>query len=129
MAPDSISGGSLSENTYDYSNPIICPEFNTEEYASLNENPFLSVASSPLSTFSIDVDAASYSNCRRFINDGTLPTSGAVRLEEFINYFKYEYPQPQGSDPIAAYIEIAECPWNSGHSLEMSLLHLLRKYE
>ncbi len=67
--------------------------------------------------FSSDVDAASYSNCRRFITEGSLPPSGAVRLEEFINYFKYEYPQPQGSDPIGAYIEIAECPWNSGHSL------------
>ena len=101
MAPDSLSVGSLYENTYDYSNPVICPWFNTEEYASLNENPFLSVSSSPLSTF----------------NEGTLPPSGAVRLEEFINYFNYEYPEPQGSDPIGAFIEIAACPWNSGHSL------------
>jgi Ca-activated chloride channel family protein len=117
MVPNSISDGSLSENNYDYSNPVVCPEFNTEEYASLNENPFLSVSSSPLSTFSIDVDAASYSNCRRFINEGSLPPSGSVRLEEFINYFKYEYPEPQGSDPIGAHVEIAQCPWDSGHTL------------
>lgn len=117
MAPDSFSNGSLSDNIYDNSNPVVCPEFNTEEYAALSENPFISVSSSPLSTFSIDVDAASYTNSRRFINDGTLPPSGAVRLEEFINYFNYEYAEPQGSDPIGAHIELAVCPWNSGHSL------------
>jgi Ca-activated chloride channel family protein len=117
MSSDGIMGGNLPYNTDDNSNPVFCPDFNTEEYATLSENPFLSVSSNPLSTFSIDVDAASYSNCRRYINEGSLPPSGATRLEEFINYFKYEYPEPQGSDPVGAHIEIAECPWDSGHTL------------
>jgi Ca-activated chloride channel family protein len=111
------SGATLSDNSYEYSDPVVCDQFNTEEYASLDENPFLPVTSNPLSTFSIDVDAASYSNCRRFITNGSLPPAGAVRIEEFVNYFKYEYPQPGGDDPIGAHIEIAECPWNTAHTL------------
>jgi Ca-activated chloride channel family protein len=91
--------------------------FNTEEYDKITENPFLAVTNNPLSTFSIDVDAASYSNVRRFLNDGELPPAGAVRIEEMINYFRYEYPQPNGTDPFSVNTEISGCPWNKDHKL------------
>jgi Ca-activated chloride channel homolog len=91
--------------------------FNTEGYASVNENGFKNVKNNPLSTFSIDVDNASYSNIRRFINNGELPPPDAVRIEEMINYFKYEYPEPEGENPFSVYTELAECPWNNNHQL------------
>lgn len=92
-------------------------DFNTEGYDHIPENPFLKVNDNPLSTFSIDVDAASYSNMRRFINNGQLPPAGAIRIEELINYFSYEYPQPKGNDPFAVNMEYAQCPWNEDHEL------------
>ena len=70
--------------------------FNTEGYASVNENGYKSVRNNPLSTFSVDVDNASYSNIRRFINTGILPPPDAVRIEEMINYFRYDYPESEG---------------------------------
>jgi len=88
-----------------------------EEYASIIENPFVPATDEPLSTFSIDVDAASYSNARRFITDGMLPPPDAVRVEEFINYFAYDYPQPTGADPFSVTTEVGECPWNPSHRL------------
>lgn len=91
--------------------------FNTEGYASINENGYKSVKDNPLSTFSIDVDNASYSNIRRFINNGTLPPADAVRIEEMINYFKYNYPEPSGEHPFYVYTEMALCPWNTNHRL------------
>ncbi len=91
--------------------------FNTEGYDHITENPFLKVADNPLSAFSIDVDAASYANVRRFINEGELPPAGAVRIEELINYFTYNYPQPQNDDPFSINTEIANCPWNAQHKL------------
>lgn len=93
--------------------------FNTEEYDAIVENRFLASTDNPLSTFSIDVDAASYSNARRFLQGGALPPAGAVRIEEFINYFKYEYPQPVDEHPFSINTEIAECPWNSRHKIAM----------
>ncbi len=95
------------------------PDFNTEEYASNAENIFLSAKENPLSTFSIDVDGASYSNVRRFIQSGQLPPAGSVRVEEMINYFHYNYPQPAGMDPFSINTEIAACPWNRSHQLVM----------
>lgn len=92
-------------------------EFNTEGYASVNENGFRSVMSNPLSTFSIDVDNASYSNIRRFINTGTLPPPDAVRIEEMINYFSYSYPEPGDEHPFSLTAETAVCPWNMDHLL------------
>ena len=92
-------------------------DFNTEGYASVNENGFKNVKNNPLSTFSIDVDNASYSNIRRYINMGQLPPADAVRIEEMINYFKYEYPEPSGEHPFSVYTELAGCPWNSNHQL------------
>jgi Ca-activated chloride channel family protein len=91
--------------------------FNTEGYAPVNENGFRDVKNNPLSTFSIDVDNASYSNVRRFINGGQLPPADAVRIEEMINYFKYDYPEPKGEHPFSVYTEVAACPWNQKHQL------------
>ncbi len=83
----------------------------------VNENGFKNVKNNPLSTFSIDVDNASYSNIRRFINSGVMPPPDAVRIEEMINYFKYDYPEPRGEHPFSVYSEIATCPWNNKHQL------------
>jgi Ca-activated chloride channel family protein len=91
--------------------------FNTEGYAAVNENGFKNVKNSPLSTFSIDVDNASYSNIRRFINNGQVPPADAVRIEELINYFKYDYSEPKGEHPFSVYTELAVCPWNKNHQL------------
>jgi Ca-activated chloride channel homolog len=92
-------------------------EFNTEDYSSVQENGFKNVYHNPLSTFSIDVDNASYSNIRRFINMGQLPPKDAVRIEEMINYFNYDYKQPEGEKPFSVTTEIASCPWNKSHNL------------
>ncbi len=94
-------------------------EYNREGYDKIDENPFLKTTDNPLSTFSIDVDAASYSNVRRFLNDGEMPPAGAVRIEEMINYFTYQYPQPNGNEPFSINTEIAACPWNNAHKLAM----------
>ena len=88
-----------------------------ERYAEINENPFLETRFAPLSTFSIDVDTASYSDVRRFINDGRLPPKDAVRIEELINYFEYDYPQPVGNVPFSVTNEVASCPWNSKNKI------------
>jgi Ca-activated chloride channel family protein len=91
--------------------------YNTEAYDHIVDNAFLSVARNPLSTFSIDVDTASYSNVRRFLTSGQLPPPGAVRIEELVNYFTYDDPAPNGDVPFSVSIEVAECPWNSEHRL------------
>jgi Ca-activated chloride channel family protein len=91
--------------------------FNTESYNAINENRFKEVKQNPLSTFGIDVDAASYSNVRRFINNGQLPPIDAVRIEEMINYFDYEYPQPQNGAPVSINTELSSAPWNPQHQL------------
>lgn len=89
----------------------------TESYKKEHENGFKSVKTDPLSTLSVDVDRASYSNIRRFINEGQRPPADAVRVEEMINYFDYDYPEPKGNDPIAIVTELINCPWNKGHKL------------
>lgn len=90
---------------------------NTEDYEGLDENTFQEATQNPLSTFSIDVDAASYSNMRRFINIGQNPPKDAVRIEEMINYFNYDYKQPTGQDPFSINTEVAPAPWNEKHQL------------
>ena len=90
---------------------------NAEEYKEIAENNFKTVSESPLSTFSIAVDAASYSNMRRYINKGELPPADAIRTEELINYFSYDYPQPTGNDPVKITTEVGACPWNVKHRL------------
>jgi len=92
-------------------------QHNTEGYTAIDENGFKDVFHNPLSTFSIDVDKASYSNVRRFLNMGQLPPIDAVRIEEMINYFNYDYPEAEGKHPFSVYTEISQCPWNESHQL------------
>lgn len=92
-------------------------DFTTEEYHKIDDNEFKAAEKNPLSTFSIDVDKASYSNVRRFISQGQLPPPDAVRVEELVNYFSYSYPQPKGNDPFSINTQYMTCPWNSNHSL------------
>ena len=89
----------------------------TEEYNEFAANRFLLAWDEPLSTFSIDVDNAAYSNVRRFINQGTLPPVDAIRTEEFLNYFAYDYPAPRGEDPVSITTEVSNAPWNTQHKL------------
>lgn len=93
------------------------PDWNTENYASINENGYKDVFANPLSTFSIDVDNASYANVRRFLNNGQLPPEDAVRIEEMINYFNYDYKAPSGDEPFSVTTETTQCPWNNEHQL------------
>jgi len=88
-----------------------------EEYSQFAENKFRLAKEEPLSTFSVDVDAASYSNMRRFINRGALPNKDAIRIEELINYFSYDYPEPSGKDPVRITAEVGTCPWNNQNRL------------
>lgn len=91
---------------------------NTEEYGKIIENPFLGAKDNPLSTFSIDVDNAAYSNVRRYLTEwNQLPPNGAVRLEEMINYFDYDYPQPTGEHPFSVNMELSQAPWAQEHQL------------
>lgn len=93
------------------------PELNTERYAHAADNTFQLTKDSPLSTFSIDVDTASYANVRRFLHDGALPPVDAVRIEELVNYFSYEYPEPRAEDPVSVTTEVAAAPWAADHRL------------
>ena len=99
--------------------PGTLAEQNTEEYSDYQENGFQSPVSAPLSTFSIDVDAASYSMIRRMLNEGNLPPADAVRIEEVINYFPYSYKEPEGEVPFSVYTEYGRCSWNEKHNLAM----------
>jgi Ca-activated chloride channel family protein len=92
---------------------------NTEQYDWIQENVFKLAMENPLSTFSIDVDRAAYANVRRFLNDNQLPPVDAVRIEEMVNYFDYDYPQPKGEDPFSISLEVASCPWNEDHQLAL----------
>lgn len=92
-------------------------EVNSEDYEHVDENVFHGADKKPLSTFSIDVDVASYSNVRRFLNNGQKPPKDAVRIEEMINYFSYDYREPANSHPFNVYTEIAQAPWNEKHHL------------
>ncbi len=108
---------SVSRNNVGRRASRMVDEHNTESYDEFDENPFKMVTNAPLSTFSIDVDKASYSNVRRFINQGTLPPEDAVRIEEMINYFPYDYAVPQDDKPVAFHIAYTTCPWNMEHQL------------
>lgn len=94
-----------------YYNPSV------ESYKKEPENDFKTVKANPLSTMSVDVDRASYSNIRRFLTAGQLPPADAVRIEEMVNYFHYDYPQPEGDDPLAIVTELTDCPWQPNHKL------------
>jgi len=97
--------------------PAAAGRFDTEGYAVIEENEFLDPTRDPLSTFAIDVDAASYANVRRFLREGRLPPRDAVRLEELINYFDYDYADPSGDAPFSFATEISTAPWNPAHRL------------
>ena len=119
-----VGYGTMKTKAMTGSYMAICPtpavmydNANTEEYGQIQENGFKNVSDAALSTFSIDVDAASYSNMRRFINKGELPPADAIRTEELVNYFSYDYPKPTGSDPVKITMESGECPWNDSHRL------------
>ncbi|GIV36579.1 MAG: hypothetical protein KatS3mg032_0958 [Cyclobacteriaceae bacterium] len=107
-----MSEPALSFADYEYET-----QWNTEEYDGITENIFHDALRNPLSTFSIDVDAASYSNVRRFLNYGQLPPKDAVRIEELVNYFVYQYPQPADGHPFSITTEVSEAPWNPKHKL------------
>jgi len=110
-----LDSGAPNDMAYDLRRPS--GPFNREAYAYRADNDFLAVDQNPLSTFSIDVDTASYSNIRRFLSAGQRPPADAVRIEEMVNYFPYDYAPPQGSEPFAAHIEVAPAPWNKAHRL------------
>ena len=98
--------------------PPMSDDYGTERYAEYRENEFLNPKDEPLSTFSLDVDTSSYTLMRRYLMDQKrLPPKNSERLEEYVNYFRYDYKQPQGGDPIAVNCELAECPWNKAHKL------------
>ena len=92
---------------------------NDEEYNYIKENGYTAVSSAPLSTFSADVDTASYTNVRRMIDDGMDVPPDAVRIEEFINYFDYDYTDPADGEPFAVHTELSDCPWNDETELLM----------
>ncbi len=126
LANQSAPTDALRSMHYDSSQPATClsppvqctPTWQeSESYDTFDENDWLSTLDKPLSTFSVDVDAASYSNVRRFITQGTLPPIDAVRIEELVNYFDYDYPNPRGRDPFSITTEVAECPWNRENKL------------
>jgi Ca-activated chloride channel family protein len=92
-------------------------ELHTEAYDRIVDNPFLAASGNPLSTFSIDVDTASYANVRRFLAAGQMPPKDAVRIEELLNYFRYDYPEPRFDEPFSVTTELAPCPWRPEHRL------------
>lgn len=94
-------------------------DFNTEEYKHIDENGWKAVSVSPFSTFAADVDTASYANLRRMINNGQRIPEDAVRIEELINYFDYDYTAPTNNDPFSVTTEMAPCPWNENTNLLM----------
>jgi len=107
-----IAGASVAAESRPYQ-----PPYHTENYSHIVENNFKEVLNEPLSTFSIDVDRAAYANVRRFLRQNQLPPPDAVRIEELVNYFSYDYPQPKGVHPFAIHTEIARAPWKQQHWL------------
>ena len=112
-AKRTAAGGQNAPHIYPW------PSHDTASYAEINENRFRLVKDHPLSTFSIDVDTASYSNVRRFLNEGRLPPADAVRIEELINYFRFDYPTPRNGTPVAVTTELGAAPWNPKHRLAL----------
>lgn len=102
---------------YPNANLVPTEDWNTEEFSAITPNIFHSPLTEPLSTFSIDVDTASYSTIRRYLNQNQLPPANAIRTEEVINYFSYDYPQPKGEHPFSVYTEMGVCPWNQKRNL------------
>jgi Ca-activated chloride channel family protein len=116
-APAGLRAREMKKDERDYFAPPA--GFNREAYDHIRDNPFLAAASNPLSTFSIDVDTASYANVRRFLTAGQLPPKDAVRIEELVNYFRYDYPEPEGDLPFSISTEVGRCPWKPEHRLAL----------
>lgn len=114
-----LGRGLLQQTDYFGVQKQAVPEFNTEQYDRIVDNTFKTALENPLSTFSIDVDRAAYANVRRFLANNQLPPPDAVRIEEMVNYFTYDYPQPQGGDPFIVSTELADCPWNPAYQLAL----------
>jgi Ca-activated chloride channel homolog len=112
-----ISGGKMHAAQMPMSVPVAVEPQNTAKYATINENGFVDTRKEKTTTFSIDVDGASYANVRRFLNANIAPPSDAVRIEEMINYFTYNYPQPTDNKPFTVATEVAGCPWDMNHRL------------
>lgn len=91
--------------------------FSGDRFSAVTDNPFFSVSQAPLSTFSVDVDTASYAKVRGLLNHRVIPNPDAVRIEELVNYFDYDYAEPSGEHPFSASLQVVECPWNSDHQL------------
>lgn len=117
-SPDQVSSSSPQEEPLQIYYELSPKErYATENYKSIPENEFLGTFRSPLSTFGADVDVASYANVRRMLKEGYLPHPDAVRLEEFINYFNYDYPEPPQGEPFSVSLDLATCDWNKQHKL------------
>lgn len=112
-----MRGRKVKEKAPYFGGYVQSQDYNTEEYSRIYDNEFKDSKKDPLSTFSIDVDKASYSNVRRFLNQQQLPQPDAVRIEEMINYFSYEYPKPEGDNAFSITTEYTDCPWNEKHQL------------
>ena len=117
-------GSRTAADKHIYPQPMMIAEYsrmayenNTEDYEAVQDNGFKLASAEPLSTFSADVDAAAYGNMRRFINQGQMPPKDAVRVEELVNYFSYNYPKPNNGHPLAITAEVNACPWNELHRL------------
>jgi Ca-activated chloride channel homolog len=109
----------ISAQTASIQGVSLLTPFKRANYKHIPESDFRRVSAHPLSTFSIDADTASYANVRRFLRDGELPPHGAVRIEELINYFRFDYPAPRGGAPIGVSTELARCAWNDKHMLAL----------
>lgn len=114
-APIEFEDTSIEDIDFHQNEPT--PDISNEDYQTPTENAFQTALDRPLSTFSIDVDKASYSNMRRFLNNNQLPPTDAVRIEELVNYFNYDYPEPTGKIPFSVSTEMSDCPWNPQHKL------------
>jgi len=119
--PGGVVGGVIGRDSETDRSAFLSREstapFNTEAYDHVADNPFVAVAQDPRSTFSVDVDTASYAIVRRFLNDGERPPAGAVRIEELVNYFPYAYEPPEDGRPFAVHMDVAGCPWTPAHRL------------
>lgn len=114
-APSAINGN--SSMPMKYRTAYGDENFNTEEYNYISENGYKTTAEEPLSTFSVDVDTASYTNLRRYIHSGQEIPADAVRIEEMLNYFRYDYPEPKSGEPFSVTTEYSDCPWNEDNRL------------
>lgn len=118
----SVGSASIDEKAempYKYAGNIAYDGMSSDEYSEVNEVGFKHVNTNPLSTFSIDVDTASYSNLRKTINYGMIPDANAIRIEEMLNYFNYRYEEPEKDEPFRIHTEIGKCPWNEQNYLLM----------